>query len=501
MMKFATNNKKINEIKSDCLMVSVFDDGKLRGATRLVNTSNGKLIEDFIRNKDIQGKIGQTRIIPVTGKSYKRIVLVGCGKFEDFSQKNYRKAVISALKKISLSNHKKVVSLIHDGVEKIDSPKKAYRLARVLAESWHSISYQYTTTKESNHQKLNLRRIEIGTNGKKAIKDLKIGLEHGDAIGKATQLVRHLGDLPANICTPSYLASVARKIVSKNKSASLKVLNEAQMKKLGMNSLLSVTAGAAEPAKMIIAEFMNGQKSQKPVAVVGKGITFDTGGISLKPSNKMDEMKYDMCGAATTIGLLQMVTELNLPINAVFVVPACENVPSSTATLPGDVVKSMSGTTIEILNTDAEGRLILADALTYTQKYKPKVIVDMATLTGACVVALGAHHSGLMSNSDQLAEKLFQCGQSTDDVTWRLPLTEEYADQIVSNFADVANISTRGSGAGTITAGCFLQKFVGDYDWAHIDIAGVAWAEGANKGATGRPMGLMSEFLINESNT
>ena len=501
MMKFATNNKKINEIKSDCLMVSVFDDGKLRGATKLVNTSNGKLIEDFIRNKDIQGKIGQARIIPVTGKSYKRIVLVGCGKFENFSQKNYRKAVISALKKISLSNHKKVVSLIHDGVEKIDSPKKAYRLARVLAESWHSISYQYTTTKESNRQKLNLRRIEIGTNGKKAIKDLKIGLEHGDAIGKATQLVRHLGDLPANICTPSYLASVARKIVSKNKSASLKVLNEAQMKKLGMNSLLSVTAGAAEPAKMIIAEFMNGQKSQKPVAVVGKGITFDTGGISLKPSNKMDEMKYDMCGAATTIGLLQMVTELNLPINAVFVVPACENVPSSTATLPGDVVKSMSGTTIEILNTDAEGRLILADALTYTQRYKPKLIVDMATLTGACVVALGAHHSGLMSNSDQLAEKLFQCGQSTDDVTWRLPLTEEYANQIVSNFADVANISTRGSGAGTITAGCFLQKFVGDYDWAHIDIAGVAWAEGANKGATGRPMGLMSEFLINESNT
>ena len=500
-MKFTTNNKKINEIKSDCLMVSVFDDGKLRGATKLVNTSNGKLIEDFIKNKDIQGKIGQTRIIPVTGKSYKRIVLVGCGTFENFSQKNYRKAVISALKKISLSNHKKVVSLIHDGVENINSPNKAYRMARVLAESWHAISYQYTTTKESNHKKLNLRRIEIGTNGKKATKDLKIGLEHGDAIGKATQLVRHLGDLPANICTPSYLASVARKIVSKNKSASLKVLNESQMKKLGMNSLLSVTAGAQEPAKMIIAEFKNGQKSQKPVAVVGKGITFDTGGISLKPSNKMDEMKYDMCGAATTIGLLQMVTDLNLPINAVFVVPACENIPSSTATLPGDVVKSMSGTTIEVLNTDAEGRLILADALTYTQRYKPKLIIDMATLTGACVVALGAHHSGLMSNSDQLAEKLFQCGQSTDDVTWRLPLTEEYANQIVSNFADVANISTRGSGAGTITAGCFLQKFVGDYDWAHIDIAGVAWAEGANKGATGRPMGLMSEFLINESNT
>jgi len=500
-MKFATNNKKINEIKSDCLMISVFDDGKLRGAGKLVNTANGKLIDDLIKNRDIQGKIGQTRIIPVTGKTYKRIVLVGCGKYEDFSQKHYRKALISALNKISLTNHKKVVSLIHDGVDKIDNPKKAYRLSRVLAESWHSISYQYTTTKESNYRKLSLKKIEIGTNGKKAIKDLKMGLKHGDAIGNATQLVRHLGDLPANICTPSYLTSMARKIVNKNKSASLKILNEAQMKKLGMNSLLSVTAGASEPAKMIIAEFNNGPKSQKPIAIVGKGITFDTGGISLKPSNKMDEMKYDMCGASTTIGLLQMVTELNLPINAVFVVPACENVPSSTATKPGDIVKSMSGKTIEVLNTDAEGRLILADALTYTQRFKPKLIIDMATLTGACVVALGSHHSGLMSNSDQLANQLLQCGQSTDDVTWRLPLTEEYANQIVSNFADVANISTRGSGAGTITAGCFLQKFVGEHDWAHIDIAGVAWAEGTSKGATGRPMGLMSEFLINESKT
>ena len=500
-MKFVTNKKIINEIKSDCLMISVFDDGKLRGATKLVNNANGKLIDDFIKNKDIQGKIGQTRIIPVVGKSYKRIVLVGCGKFENFSQKNYRKAVTSALNKISLTNHKSVVSLIHDGAEKIDNPEKAYRLARVLAESWHSISYQYTTTKESNYKKLSLKKIEIGTNGKKVIEDLKNGLQHGDAIGRAIQLVRHLGDLPANICTPNYLTSVVRKIVNKNKSASLKVLNENQMKKLGMNSLLSVTAGAAEPAKMIVAEFNNGPKSQKPIAVVGKGITFDTGGISLKPSNKMDEMKYDMCGASTTIGLLQMVTDLNLPINALFIVPACENVPSSTATKPGDVVKSMSGQTIEILNTDAEGRLILADALTYTQRFKPKLIIDMATLTGACVVALGAHHSGLMSNSDQLADQLFQCGQTTDDVTWRLPLTEEYANQIVSNFADVANISTRGSGAGTITAGCFLQKFVGEYDWAHIDIAGVAWTEGANKGATGRPMGLMSEFLISESKT
>ena len=498
-MKFTSNNNKVNEIKTDCLMVSVFNDGKLRGAAKSVNNSNGKVIDDFLKNKDIQGRIGQTRIIPVSGKTYKRIVLVGCGKFEDFSQNIYRKAHISALKKISLTNHKSVVSLLHDGLKKIDYKENAYRLSRVLAESWHAISYQYTTTKSSNFKKLSLKKIQIGTNGKPALKEIKIGLDHGDAIGRATQLVKQLGDLPANICTPSYLVSIARKIVKNSKATSLKVLNETQMKKLGMNSLLSVTAGSFEPAKMIVAEFNNGPKNQRPIAIVGKGITFDTGGISLKPSNKMDEMKYDMCGASTTIGLLQVVTELNLPINAVFIVPASENVPSSTATKPGDIVKSMSGTTIEILNTDAEGRLILADALTYSQKYKPRFIIDMATLTGACVVALGAHHSGLMSNSDVLADKLLNSGKSTDDLTWRLPLTEDYSNQIVSNFADVANISTRGSGAGTITAGCFLQKFVGNYDWAHIDIAGVAWEEGANKGATGRPMELMSEFLINES--
>ena len=311
-MKFTSNNNKVNEIKTDCLMVSVFNDGKLRGAAKSVNNSNGKVIDDFLKNKDIQGRIGQTRIIPVSGKTYKRIVLVGCGKFEDFSQNIYRKAHISALKKISLTNHKSVVSLLHDGLKKIDNKENAYRLSRVLAESWHAISYQYTTTKSSNFKKLSLKKIQIGTNGKPALKEIKIGLDHGDAIGKATQLVKHLGDLPANICTPNYLASIARKIVKNNKAVSLKVLNETQMKKLGMNSLLSVTAGSFEPAKKIVAEFNNGPKSQRPIAIVGKGITFDTGGISLKPSNKMDEMKYDMCGASTTIGLLQVVTELNL---------------------------------------------------------------------------------------------------------------------------------------------------------------------------------------------
>ena len=248
-----------------------------------------------------------------------------------------------------------------------------------------------------------------------------------------------------------------------------------------------------------MAEYKGSKSKSKPIVIVGKGITFDTGGVSLKPSNGMDEMKYDMCGAATTIGLLQMVSELKLSINAVFIVPACENVVGSRATKPGDIVTAMSGTTIEVLNTDAEGRLILADALTYAQKFKPELIIDMATLTGACVVALGKHMSGFMTNSESLANELSYAGEVSNDQTWRLPLNEDYAKQIKSNFADVANISTNGVGAGTITAGCFLQKFVGDYDWAHIDIAGVAWLEGSNKGATGRPVAMVSEFLINRA--
>jgi len=498
-MNFQININKATEAKADCLILPIFKDKKLRGATKIINTANKKVIEDFQKNQDIQGKLGQTRIVPVVGKSYKRLLLVGCGEYDKYSEKNYKKALISALSKLLNTSHKDVISYLSTSDICGKKSETQYRVTRTIAEAWHQVSYQYTTTKKSNEKKISLRKISQGTNGQPRTREMKKGFQDGDAIGKGSKKVRLLGDLPSNICTPSYLAKEARKISSMHKSVSIKVLNETQMKKLGMNSLLSVTAGAKEPAKLIIAEYKGSKKSDKPIAIVGKGITFDTGGISLKPSNSMDEMKYDMCGAATTIGLIQVVAELKLPLNVVFIVPTCENVPSSTATKPGDIVKSMSGQTIEILNTDAEGRLILADALTYAQRFKPKYIIDMATLTGACVVALGKYYSGLMSNSDVLAQKIIKAGETSGDVTWRLPLTEDYASQIVSNFADVANISTRGSGAGTITAGCFLQKFVGEFDWAHIDIAGVAWLEGSNKGATGRPVTLVSEFLISES--
>ena len=271
------------------------------------------------------------------------------------------------------------------------------------------------------------------------------------------------------------------------------------MKKLGMGALLSVTAGSVEPSRLIILKYQGGKSNQKPIVIVGKGVTFDSGGISIKPGHKMDEMKFDMCGGAAAIGILQAVADIGLPLNVISIIPACENLPSGIATKPGDIVTSMSGQTIEVLNTDAEGRLILADALTYCQRFKPKLIIDMATLTGACIVALGHHLSGLMSNSDDLAKKLLAAGEAAGDGTWRLPLGKKYMDQLKSNFADIGNISGGGGGAGTVTAACFLQKFVNDVEWAHLDIAGVAWLEGNNKGATGRPVALISEFLIQEA--
>jgi len=305
--------------------------------------------------------------------------------------------------------------------------------------------------------------------------------------------------MPANLCTPSHLASQAREIGKAYKKVKTTVLEEAAMKKLGMGALLSVSRGSRQPAKLITLEYSGGQPGDKPVVLVGKGVTFDSGGISIKPSPAMDEMKYDMCGAASVLGTMQACAEMDLPLNVVGVVPATENLPDGDASKPGDVVTSMSGQTIEVLNTDAEGRLILCDALTYSDKFNPAVVIDIATLTGACVIALGAHATGLLSNDDALADELLDAGITAADRAWHLPLWDEYQKQIDTNFADIANVG--GRGAGTITAACFLSRFTSKYRWAHLDIAGVAWKQGNDKGATGRPVSLLTQFLLNRCNT
>jgi leucyl aminopeptidase len=326
------------------------------------------------------------------------------------------------------------------------------------------------------------------------MKNLKKYFNQGSAISSGVKLAKKLGDLPSNICTPTYLAKTAADLGKKNKKMNVKIHNEKEMKKMGMNCLLSVGNGSEEPSKLITMQYNGGSKNEKPIVLVGKGITFDTGGISIKPSNGMDEMKYDMCGAASVLGTMKSICELNLKINVVGVIASAENMPSGSATNPGDVVTTMSGQTVEILNTDAEGRLVLCDALTYVSRFKPKYVIDIATLTGAVLVALGKVASGVLSNDEKLTEKLKNSSNISHDYIWELPMWEEFQSELDSNFADIANIGKRY--AGTITAACFLSRFTEDYSWAHLDIAGTAWNEGANKGGTGRPVSLLTHFIL-----
>jgi len=329
--------------------------------------------------------------------------------------------------------------------------------------------------------------------------DLNIGetaVNQGVAIAKGVKLAKDLGNLPGNICNPTYLSNQAKHLGKDYSSIKISVLDKAAMEKLKMGALLAVAKGSVEPPKLIVMEYNGGGKKQKPVVFVGKGITFDSGGISIKQAAAMDEMKYDMCGAAAVLGVMAACAELQLPLNVIGVIPTCENKPDGNASNPGDIVTSMSGQTVEILNTDAEGRLILCDALTYCERYNPEKVIDIATLTGACVIALGHHVTGVMGNHNPLIHEILNAGKTSGDRAWGLPLLDEYQEQLKSNFADIPNVA--GRDAGAITAACFLSRFTKKYHWAHMDIAGTAWVSGEAKGATGRPVPLLTQFLIDQ---
>ena len=326
------------------------------------------------------------------------------------------------------------------------------------------------------------------------VKKAKTSISIGFSVGEGVNTAKHLGDLPANHATPKLIEKIVKTTVKNYPSLKVKALNEKDLAKLKMGSYLSVSKGSDEPPRMIIIEYKGGKKGEKPIALVGKGITFDTGGISIKPSSGMDEMKWDMCGAGTVFGVMCSLASIKADVNVVGIMACAENMPSAKATKPGDVVTSMSGQTIEVLNTDAEGRLVLADALTYVGRYKPSYVIDMATLTGAVVIALGSHASGVMANNQFLADKIIESGEATGDRAWQLPLWDEYKSCTKTNFADLANIG--GAGAGTVTAACFLSKFTEDYSWAHLDIAGTAWVKGNEKGGTGRPVPLLCDLIL-----
>ncbi len=491
-MEYFTTTSKPSRRAVDCVVVGVYERGKLGASSEDIDMASKGEIKRRIKTGDVSAAIGRCSILTnVPGVKADRVAVVGLGKSGKLDAKAFKKAVAAAFQAISKTKAKSTLNCLT--LENVGD-SDAYYLARHTAEVVNDVLYRFTQMKsgrKASGSPLKSTGLAIAKRGD--AERSALGAEHGDGIAAGVALAKELGNLPANVCTPSYLARTARKLSAGNGKLTTKILNETEMKRLGMGSLLSVTAGTAEPAKLIVMQY-KGAGSGKPVVLVGKGVTFDTGGISLKPGPAMDEMKFDMCGAAAVIGTMAAVAKMKLPINLNIVVPAVENMPGSVATKPGDIVKSMSGQTIEVLNTDAEGRLILCDALTYSRRFKPAAIIDVATLTGACVVALGAHRTAIMSNSDALRDEIFAAGDAAEDRGWPMPLGEEYTAQLKSNFADMANIG--GVGGGAVTAGCFLGKFTDGMNWAHLDIAGTAWKSGAKKGATGRPVPMLSQVLL-----
>ncbi len=473
--------------KTQCEIVPVFGKQLSKAAKAWDETADGA-VSKVLALGDFSGKTGQTCMLPGTG-SAKRLMLLGCGDQKAFDLAAARSAIgalYDTLNKCEASD-----ALLHaDELQPKDADHSA--LLELLARALEVAAYRYTETVSKPKKALKLGKLAVVSGAEMTPKAAQKALDEGMHTGAGINTARELANLPGNICTPSYLMQQARALTRGNKKMTHQILDEKKMKELGMGALLSVTAGSDEPAKLIIMQYKGAKASAKPYVLVGKGITFDTGGISLKPGAKMDEMKFDMGGAASVFGTMQAIRDMELPINVVAIVAAAENMPSGGATKPGDVVTSMSGTTIEVLNTDAEGRLVLCDALTYAERYKPRAVIDLATLTGACVVALGSHASGLYANNDALAEQLLEAGQRSHDRAWRMPLWEDYQKQLSSNFADLANIG--GPGGGSITAACFLAHFTKKYDWAHLDIAGTAW-DASPKGATGRPVALLTHYL------
>jgi leucyl aminopeptidase len=439
----------------------------------------------------MDGKTGSTLLLHnVPGLTAERVLLVGLGKEREFHDKAYRDAMRTTVKALSdLGVAEAFLYLTEAPVKKRDLAWNVEQAVLVAEEA----SYRFEQMKSKpGDTKKGLRKLTLAVSKRGEMAAATAAADRGQAIARGMKLAKDLGNLPGNVCTPTYLADQAKALV-KETGLKVQVLDRGQIEKLGMGSFLSVAKGSDEPPRFIVLEHKGGGKGQKPVVLVGKGITFDSGGISLKPAAEMDEMKYDMCGAASVLGTLRAVAELNLPLNVVGLIPTCENMPNGRANKPGDVVTSMSGQTIEVLNTDAEGRLILCDALTYAERLEPACVVDIATLTGACVIALGHVATGLLANQDSLARELLHAGDIAHDRCWQLPLWDDYQEQLKSNFADMANIG--GRPGGTITAACFLSRFTEKYHWAHLDIAGTAWKSGKEKGATGRPVPLLVHFL------
>jgi len=496
-MEFSIKSGKAEKQRSDCVVVGVYESAKLSASAAGIDQASQGFISSVLKRGDMDGKVGATLLLQsVPGTESDRVLLVGLGKESGLAEKDYRKAVVASAKALLKTGARDVANFLAEvKVGKQDAAWKASQMAEAVRDSVYRFDAM-KGKKEQKEDKSGLMKLEIHLAEQDDNQATQQALKEALALAVGVSFTKDLGNLPPNVCTPTYLAEQAQDM-AKTYGLTVQVLEREEMQKLGMGSFLGVAQGSVQPPKLIVLQHNKGKKDQKPVVLVGKGITFDTGGISLKPGAVMDEMKYDMCGAASVLGTFKAIAEMGLPLNVVGIIPACENMPDGNAIRPGDVLTSMSGQTIEVLNTDAEGRLILCDALTYAERFEPSAVVDIATLTGACVIALGHHASGLFSNQDHLAKELLSAGEQCLDRAWHMPLWDDYQPQLDSNFADMANIG--GRAAGSITAACFLSRFTKKYDWAHLDIAGTAWKSGKEKGATGRPVPLLTQFLKNRA--
>ena len=492
-MEFSIKSGAPQTGANGCVVVGVYETRRLSAAASALDRVSKGYLSKVVLRGDMQGRLGKTLLLQDAPGVTGRILLVGLGRESEFREKQYREAVAAAVGALQGTGAEEAsLHLTELAVGRHDAQWKVSQAVTVAGGS----GYRFTRMKSKDaDERPALRRLALSVD-RAAGKGAAAGLEQGLAVTHGVSLARDLGNLPPNVCTPSHLADEARELARRYRMK-LTVLGREDMERIGMRTLLSVAQGSAQPPRFITLEHRGGPKTQKPVVLVGKGITFDTGGISIKPAAEMDEMKFDMCGAAAVLGTLKAAGEMRLPLNLVGAIPATENMPGGRATRPGDIVTSLSGQTVEILNTDAEGRLILCDALTYVERFRPAAVIDIATLTGACVIALGHVATGLFANDEALAREVVTAGEDACDRVWRMPLWDDYQEQLKSNFADFANIG--GRPAGAVTAACFLARFAKKYTWAHLDIAGTAWKSGKEKGATGRPVPLLTQFLIHRA--
>ena len=494
-MEFGVKSGSPEKQRSACIVVGVFEPRRLSAVAEQLDRVSDGYLSSLLRRGDLEGKTGQMLLLhQVPGVLSERVLLVGCGKERELDERQFKQIIQKTISTLNETGSMEAVCFL---TELHVKGRDAYWKVRQAVETAQNSLYtfdQFKTNKAELRRPLRKLVFNVATRRELAIGEKAIA--HGLAVSNGMKICRDVANMPPNICTPAYLASQARRLADSCQYITTKVIGEQQMAELGMNAYLAVARGSSNEAMMSVMEY-KGHPDAKPIVLVGKGLTFDSGGISIKPADGMDEMKYDMGGAASVLGTMTALAELKPPINVIGVLAGAENMPDGKAYRPGDILTSMSGQTIEVLNTDAEGRLVLCDVLTYVERFEPESVVDIATLTGACVIALGSHASGLMSNHNPLAHELLNAAELSGDKAWRLPLWDEYQEQIESPFADMVN--TGGRPGGAITAGAFLSRFTKKYNWAHLDIAGTAWKSGKEKGATGRPVPLLTQFLLSRA--